>query len=708
MTNILYISLFLISMELNLLSLLMFFIMLILFIIMIINNYMLVRRIRNRKKQTIESGLLMKKALEISQNNVLRFDIRDQHIYTLYGDLYPKEGLALDEWKSRIHPDDLEMTLSHFRKILKGTKQLADFTYRWNAEPEGDNPHWLYLHDVTIAEYQPGMNRPISLISTLSDDTELQQAIANEGELMDKYRIIFENSIIGLSFYSSEGWLLDTNQMMRNLCHFDNTDYDAHFSETNLFDDPPFRECCDRNNLQELWICTQSIIPERDIHDYLEIRLHPIRDNEGKLIYIAIATRNVTEERELYLHAKQNDIDIQKANELIMNFEVELNYMMEACKMQPWRINFEKRTIEYYKGLNTISFSCSLEEMQQQFVDQDDPMVKILTTPEEHFSSPVNWTGRVYPVFSHRDSDVWVQINSIPEYDENGRQTGCFGLWRDITSLMSKQEALKHETERANDSARLKSVFLANMTHEIRTPLNAIVGFTDLLTAIDDQDSKREMVRVIHNNCDMLIRLINDILLLSNADANAMELKPANIDASKEFDDICQTLVQRVQNPSVEFITDNPYSVCHTCLDSARIHQVITNFVTNAVKYTHQGHIKVGYRIQIRNEKGEVSNDGNGRQGLYLYCEDTGTGIPKNQLKRIFERFVKLNDYIQGTGLGLSICQVIIEKCGGKIGVDSEEGKGSTFWFWIPAEIYELKNKTENGSCKMEEEIRQS
>jgi signal transduction histidine kinase len=101
----------------------------------------------------------------------------------------------------------------------------------------------------------------------------------------------------------------------------------------------------------------------------------------------------------------------------------------------------------------------------------------------------------------------------------------------------------------------------------------------------------------------------------------------------------------------------------------------------------------VGYRVQIRDEKGEVSNDGNGRQGFYFYCEDTGTGIPKNQLKRIFERFVKLNDYIQGTGLGLSICQVIIEKCGGKIGVDSEEGKGSTFWFWIPVEIRELKNK---------------
>ena len=175
----------------------------------------------------------------------------------------------------------------------------------------------------------------------------------------------------------------------------------------------------------------------------------------------------------------------------------------------------------------------------------------------------------------------------------------------------------------------------------------------------------------------MLLRLINDILVLSNVDANAMEIMPEDVDAAKRFDDLCQSLAQRVQEPGVEFVKDNPYTSLRTRLDSARIDQVITNFVTNAVKYTHQGHIRVGYRVEERH----------GQQGLYVYCEDTGSGIPANQRDRIFERFVKLNDYIQGTGLGLSICKAIIEKCNGEIGVDSEEGKGSTFWFWVPADI---------------------
>ena len=242
---------------------------------------------------------------------------------------------------------------------------------------------------------------------------------------------------------------------------------------------------------------------------------------------------------------------------------------------------------------------------------------------------------------------------------------------------MQKQDQLKHETERANDSGRLKDVFLANMTHEIRTPLNAIVGFSDLLQAIESSEDKREMIRVIHNNCDMLLRLINDILVLSNVDANAMQIVPEDINMAHEFNEICASLAQRVQEPGVKFLFDNPYTTLQVRLDNGRIQQVITNFVTNAVKYTHQGHIRVGYQVEERHD----------RQGLYIYCEDTGDGIPKDQCARIFERFVKLNDYIQGTGLGLSICKAIIDKCEGEIGVESEVGKGSTFWFWIPVEI---------------------
>ena len=644
------------------------------FVAVVVMNRVILRRVRQRSEQTHFTNAMMQQALKISQNNVIIYDIRNHHTYKLSGYMLPDEGVSDEVWKQHVHPEDLPEALHWLRQLISGELKSAEFYYRWNFDYSGGHPRWGYMHNTSIAEFQAGATRPVSIISTLIDETQLRQQQAEERDLTDKYKLIFEQSVIGLSFYTPDGWLIDANKNMRAICHFDSDDGDGFFSKTNLFDASPFRECVDRNNIEELWICSQSIIPERDLHDYLEIRLHPIRDDVGQLVYIAIAARNVSEEREMYLQAKLNDIQIRKANEEIQRYENELRYLMDNCEMQPWRISFDRRCIEYYNGLSTIAYSCSLEEMQQQFVNQDDDYVKRLSNPREYFSQPVSWIGQVHPVFTHSGRDVWIQINSIPEYDEHGQLKGCFGIWRNISKLMSKQEQLRRETERANDSGHQKSVFLANMTHEIRTPLNAIVGFSDLLQAIDQPEEKREMIRIIHNNCDMLLRLINDILVLSNMDANAMQLMPERVDFAREFDDICQSLGQRVQEPGVEFQKENPCPSLVIDIDNRRIQQVITNFVTNAVKYTHQGHIRVGYRLEERE----------GRRGLYVYCEDTGSGIPKEQQAAIFERFVKLNDFVQGTGLGLSICKAIIGKCGGNIGVDSEVGQGSTFWFWIP------------------------
>jgi signal transduction histidine kinase len=245
---------------------------------------------------------------------------------------------------------------------------------------------------------------------------------------------------------------------------------------------------------------------------------------------------------------------------------------------------------------------------------------------------------------------------------------------------MEAQQKLRQETYRAEDSSRMKSAFLANMTHEIRTPLNAIVGFSDLLLVIDNQEERMEFIRIIRNNCDMLMRLINDILEASSM-GQALAIRPEKVDFSIFFEDICQTLSQRIQEPGVEFIKDNPYEHCFTMLDKGRVQQVLTNFTTNAVKYTRQGFIKVGYHWDQR-----LTFDGSRKtDGLVFYCMDTGAGIPKEKQASVFERFVKLNDFVQGTGLGLSICQNIAESCNGHIGVTSEgEGHGSTFWMWIP------------------------
>ena len=276
------------------------------------------------------------------------------------------------------------------------------------------------------------------------------------------------------------------------------------------------------------------------------------------------------------------------------------------------------------------------------------------------------------------DEPTWYSITGVPIFDKDGQLKQYIGLSRNITDLMLAQEKLRVETARAEGSGRQKAAFLANMTHEIRTPLNAIVGFSDLLPMIDSDGERKEFIRIIRNNCEMLLRLINDILEVSDIESRPMAIRPAEVDFAQAFDDICQSLEQRVQTPGVSFIKENPCATLPTCLDIGRIQQVVTNFVINAVKYTKEGHIKVGYRPK----------DG----GLYIYCEDTGAGIPKDKQDTVFERFVKLNEFVQGTGLGLSICKSIAERCGGRIGVESEgEGHGSTFWIWIPCSLPQQK-----------------
>jgi signal transduction histidine kinase len=208
----------------------------------------------------------------------------------------------------------------------------------------------------------------------------------------------------------------------------------------------------------------------------------------------------------------------------------------------------------------------------------------------------------------------------------------------------------------------------------LRTPLNSIVGFSDLLRSVDNPDDRKQFIQIIRTHCDILLRLINDILEASEMSDAQMQILPRKIDFAKEFDNLCQSLEQRVDNPKVTFIKDNPYTTLPIIADMGRMQQVLTNFVTNAVKNTTEGHIKVGYRLKDE-------------RYLYVYCEDTGSGIPKEKQDAIFERFVKLNEFVQGTGLGLSICKNIIMRCGGKIGVDSEEGKGATFWFSIPVQL---------------------
>ena len=412
--------------------------------------------------------------------------------------------------------------------------------------------------------------------------------------------------------------------------------------------------------------------PEIGINKYLDFRIRPAYDDQDRFLYYVVTSRDITAEREMDLEQRKHEREIQKINKRLNLYEKELNYLLKSGNMYVWSLSFDTMEIIFSRSLSSYDYKESFQQYQDfLFEDERENSLSTLAKLKET-KQPFNVMHH-FKATPESDQPQWYAISGTPVIEEDGQCTGFFGILRNMNDLMDAQERLKKERRRAEASGTMKSAFLANMTHEIRTPLNAIVGFSDLLQIIDDPTDRKEFIRIIRNNCDMLLRLINDILEASDT-GQTLTITPTDVDFSQVFDDICQTLEQRVQEPGVAFLKENPYPTLQTTLDKGRIHQVITNFVTNAVKYTHEGHIKVGYRKQD--------------EGLYIYCEDTGAGIPKDKQVSVFERFVKLNDFVQGTGLGLSICKTIAERCNGRIGVFSEgEGKGSTFWIWIPCKL---------------------
>lgn len=240
-----------------------------------------------------------------------------------------------------------------------------------------------------------------------------------------------------------------------------------------------------------------------------------------------------------------------------------------------------------------------------------------------------------------------------------------------IRLLRKAYSRLREAMEKAEQANQLKSAFLANMSHEIRTPLNAIVGFSNMLPEIEDRAEMREYADIIETNTDLLLQLINDILDLSKIEAGTFDFCPSLIDVNQTLTEIEQGMQLRLKNDTVTFTFAERLPECTFYIDKNRLIQLLSNFAINAIKFTEVGTIRMGYRMV---------DDGM----IYFYVSDTGCGMSHEQCAHVFERFVKYNPFIQGTGLGLSICHTIVERLKGAIGVDSEEGKGSTFWFTLP------------------------
>ena len=265
---------------------------------------------------------------------------------------------------------------------------------------------------------------------------------------------------------------------------------------------------------------------------------------------------------------------------------------------------------------------------------------------------------------------TWTHVNLlVKKYAPQDRIIEIISINYDITELKRTEEMLVKARDKAEASDRLKSAFLANMSHEIRTPLNAIVGFSSLLTSTESAAEKELYNSLIGHNNKLLLNLINDVIDLSKIESGYLELRPDWVNLTELLDESVAEYVHQVPS-GVELLTNYPAHDSLVELDKLRIKQILSNFLSNALKNTTTGHVEVFYEVD--------------HQSVRIGVKDTGRGIPQNMLEKIFERFEKLDSFAQGAGLGLSICKLIVEKMNGRVLVGSQLGIGTTFVIELP------------------------
>ncbi len=288
---------------------------------------------------------------------------------------------------------------------------------------------------------------------------------------------------------------------------------------------------------------------------------------------------------------------------------------------------------------------------KKQFTQLEAPMQLYLSDQKEDFIDCIVSVSGSYLQFDH-DGKILLTVN-------------------DITKQKKIQEELEKAKRTAEVAGEQKTAFLANMSHEIRTPLNAIVGFAGLLPTATEEE-RNSYIEIIKGNTNMLLQLVNDILDMSKIEAGTLEFIYTDVDVNRvmyELEGVFRLRLEEADSP-VKICFEPKQPVCFIHTEKNRLSQVISNFLSNALKYTSVGSITLGYEVRDN--------------GMYFYVTDTGTGIPADKVDKVFERFTKLDAKRQGTGLGLSISQTIVKRMGGTIGVKSEVGKGSTFWFVLP------------------------
>ena len=569
--------------------------------------------------------------------------------------------ISFEDFNKRILREDQHHTTSYsFDKLQQSIEEVYLL----------DTPHgevWI-RSKICFQETDGEGNTKIYGIAETQDGPRMAsayQALQNSERILHN---IYKNLPVGIELYNKDGYLLDLNKKELEMFHITHKE---KVIGINIFENPALPEEI------KLKIRDNEEVEFTFQYDFSKIKGY--YESEKTSGFINLTTRITT----LYDH------DRQPINYLLINVDKTEN-TIAYNKIQEFKNFFElvgdyaKVGYAHFDALSRNGYALS-SWYKNVGEEEGTPLPEIIGI-HSHFHPEdravmLDFLAKVVKGESTKlcrdvrirradGSYTWTRVNVLVRNyrpQDNVIEMLCINF--DITQLKETEQMLIKAKEKAEEADRLKSAFLANMSHEIRTPLNAIVGFSSMLEEAEDQEEKHQYITIIEDNNKLLLQLISDILDLSKIEAGTFDIIPERVNAKQLCNDLFQAM-QMKTSPQVELRLKDNLPELTFISDKNRLYQVLLNFVTNALKFTSEGSITIDYKI-----------DGN---EVKFSVQDTGMGVEPEKQEAIFTRFVKLNSFIPGTGLGLPICQSIVTQLGGKIGVESEPGRGACFWFTHP------------------------
>lgn len=561
------------------------------------------------------------------------------------------------------------------KRILKEEQHSATFhsfgVYQW--------PEVVYLLDtvkgsvwvrskVCFQETDEGGNEIIYGISEVQDGPDMAsayQALQYSERLLSN---IFKYLPIGIELYDMDGVLVDLNDKELEMFHIEKKE---DVLGINIFDNPIFpKEMKERLKKNEDADFTFR-------YDFSKVgSYYQNTQKQGTIDLMTKVTTLYNSEHQPinYLLINADKTETTVAYNKIQEFEEFFELVGDYAKVGYAHFNIlsghgyaQKSWYRNVGEADETPLSDIFGTYRHFHPDDRALLIRFLDDARKGLTTKLSKEMRV---LREDGTYTWTHVNLlVKKYAPQDRIIEIISINYDITELKRTEEMLVKARDKAEASDRLKSAFLANMSHEIRTPLNAIVGFSSLLTSTESAAEKELYNSLIGHNNKLLLNLINDVIDLSKIESGYLELRPDWVNLTELLDESVAEYAHQVPS-GVELLTNYPAHDSLVELDKLRIKQILSNFLSNALKNTTTGHVEVFYEVD--------------HQSVRIGVKDTGRGIPQNMLEKIFERFEKLDSFAQGAGLGLPICKLIVEKMNGRILVDSQLGIGTTFIIELP------------------------